>query len=77
MEPGMEIITADGRLIGHVGPPAVDGLLRLARSPNSIPLTWVTRVEREVLLRKTYRQIVERWGAEPGPRVIEGGKRTA
>jgi hypothetical protein len=77
MEPGMEIITSDGRRIGYVGPPATGGIVRLALSPNTIPLDWVTRIDREVLLRKTYRQVVERWGAQPGVTVLNGGRRTA
>ena len=77
MEPGMEIITSDGRRIGYVGPPATDGIVRLARSPNTIPLHWVTRIEREVVLRKTYRQVVERWGTQPGVTVLDGGRRSA
>jgi len=77
MNPGMEIITSDGRRVGYVGPPGGEGIIQLARSPHSIPLDWVRRVEREVLLRKTYRQVVARWEAEPGLTVIRGGKRKA
>ena len=74
MEPGMEIISSDGRSVGYVGPPPRNGLIQLARSNRVIPLYWVARVDREVILRRTYKDIVERWGAEPGPTVIEGGK---
>jgi hypothetical protein len=77
MEPGMEIITADGRRVGYVGPLATDGIVRLALSPNTIPLQWVTRIDREVVLRKTYRQVVERWGAQPGVTVLKGGRLSA
>jgi hypothetical protein len=73
----MEIITSDGRRIGYVGPLATDGIVRLALSPNTIPLHWVRRIDREVVLRKTYRQVVEKWGAQPGAIVLNGGRRTA
>jgi hypothetical protein len=78
MEPGMEIITSDGRRVGHVGPAAIDGVVRLALSPNTIPLDWVTRiVHGDVVLRKTYRQVVEQWGAEPGAIVLKGARQSA
>ena len=75
MEPGMQVITSDGKLIGYVGPRSHSGDLQLARCPYTIPLGWVARVDHDVILRKTYVQIVEAWGAEPGPMVIAGGKR--
>ena len=78
MEPGMEIITSDGRRVGHVGPAEIDGVVRLALSPNTIPLDWVTRIYRgDVVLRKTYRQVAERWGAQPGAVVLAGGRKSA
>lgn len=72
---GMEIITSDGRRVGYVGPPPQDGLVRLARFDKTIPVTWIARVDRELILRKTYKEVVNRWGAELGPTVIQGGKR--
>ena len=77
MEPGMEIISSDGRLVGHVGPPPRNGLIQLARSDKIIPVFWVARVGREVILKRTYSEIIDRWGAEPGPTVIKGGKLSA
>ena len=77
MEAGMEIITSDGRRVGHVGPPPKDGLLQVARSDKTIPLVWIARVDRDVILRKTYGEVIDRWGARIGPTIIQGGKRTA
>jgi len=75
MDPGMEIITSDGKRIGYVGPRSRTDVLQVALSPHTIPWGWVARVDREVILRKTYSQMVEAWGAQPGPIVIAGGKR--
>jgi len=75
MKPGMEIVTSDGKTIGHIGPVTSNGMLQVARSPYSIPLRWVARIDEDVLLRRTYQQMVEAWGAAPGPVVIKGGKR--
>ena len=77
MEPGMPIVTSDGRLIGYVGPRSRKGNIHLALSPHIVPLGWIARVNRDVILRKTYQQVTEAWGAEPGPIVIAGGKSTA
>lgn len=75
MSPGMEIITSDGKRIGYLGPPSRGNYVHVARSPHSIPLGWIARVDGDVILRKTYAQMIEAWGAEPGPVVIAGGKR--
>jgi len=64
MKPGTEIITSDGKRIGHVGPPSRTGILQVARSSHTIPLSWVARAEAEVILRKTYEQMVEAWSSE-------------
>ncbi len=74
MHPGMEIITADGKRIGHLGPCSRIDVLQIARSPHTIPVGWVARVDSDVILRKTYAQMVDAWGAEPGPVVIAGGR---
>ena len=74
MKPGMEIITSDGRHIGHLGPIPSGNVIHLARTDKTFPLFWIAQIDRQIVLRKTYAQIVEYWGAEPGPRVIRGGK---
>ena len=76
MEPGSEIITADGKRIGYVGPRSRGDVLQVALSPHTIPRDWVARIEHDVILRKTYAQMIAAWGAEPGPVVISGGKRS-
>jgi sporulation protein YlmC with PRC-barrel domain len=75
MKPGMEIITSDGKRIGCLGPRSRTGVLQVARSPHTIPSSWIARIGSEVILRRTYAQMVAAWGAEPGPVVIAGGKR--
>lgn len=75
MSPGTEIITSDGKRIGYLGPPSRSGVLHVARSPHTIPLGWIARADGDVILRKTYAQMIAAWGAEPGPVVIAGGKR--
>ena len=75
MRPGMEIITADGKRIGTVGPIPRSGTLHVALTPHTIPCGWIARVDHDVLLRKTYSQVVDVWGTEPGPVVVAGGKR--
>ncbi|MFO0994782.1 MAG: hypothetical protein U1E67_22950 [Hyphomicrobiales bacterium] len=75
MVPGMEIITSDGRRIGFVGPPSQANVLHVALSPHTIPLDWIARDEGEVILRKTYAQMIAAWDSKPGPVVISGGKR--
>jgi hypothetical protein len=77
MKAGMEIISSDGRRVGYVGPPPRDGLVQLARFDKTIPVTWIARVDQELILRKTYKEVLDRWGAELGTTVIQGGKRTA
>ena len=64
MNPGMEIITSDGKLIGYVGPRGCADLLQVARSSHTIPWAWVARTDHEVILRKTYDQVVEAWRTE-------------
>jgi sporulation protein YlmC with PRC-barrel domain len=71
----MEIITSDGKRIGYLGPLTRPGILQVARSPHQIPWGWIARVDSDVILRRTYAQVVAEWGAEPGPVVIAGGKR--
>jgi sporulation protein YlmC with PRC-barrel domain len=66
MKQGLEIITSDGKRIGHLGPVGSDHL-QMARSPYKIPWHWVSRIDEDVILRKTYSYVVEEWGAEPGP----------
>jgi hypothetical protein len=75
MKPGIEIITSDGKRIGYLGPRSQASVLQVARSPHTIPWSWIARIDREVILRRTYAQMVAEWGAEPGPVVIVGGKR--
>jgi sporulation protein YlmC with PRC-barrel domain len=74
MKPGLEIITSDGKRIGHLGPRRTDAL-QVALSPHTIPWSWIARIDDDVILRRTYAQIVAEWGAEPGPMVIIGGRR--
>jgi len=57
MEPRMEIISSDGRHVGHVGS-AQAGSLEVARFENTIPAGWVARIDREVILRKTFKEVM-------------------
>ena len=75
MEPGTEIITADGKRIGFVGPRTRADALQVALSPHTIPWAWIARTEGDVILRKTYEEVIAAWDAKPGPVVITGGKR--
>ena len=77
MKSGMEIITSDGKRIGYLGPiPAFKtDALPIARSPYTIPWDWIARIDQEVILRRTFSQLVAEWGSAPGPVVIAGGKR--
>jgi sporulation protein YlmC with PRC-barrel domain len=68
MNPGTEIITSDGKRIGHVGPPSRADVFQVARSSHTIPWSWVARADTEVILRKTYDQVLEAWSAEAGGR---------
>ena len=74
MKPGLEIITSDGKRIGYMWPHTKTDVLRVIRSPHTIPWGWVARIDDDVILRKTYAEVVTEWGVEPGPVVIAGGK---
>lgn len=76
MQPGLEIITSDGKCIGYLGPLSETrpDALQIARTPYTIPWDWIARIDQEVILRRTYGQLVAEWGSAPGPVVIAGGK---
>jgi hypothetical protein len=64
MEPGMEIISSDGRRVGYVGPAQV-GISEFAISENTIPSGWIARIDREVILRKTFKSVMVGLGNAP------------
>jgi len=64
MEPSMEIISSDGRLVGHVGSTQAGGL-GSARPENTIPPGWIARIDREVILRKTLKEVMAGLGGTP------------
>lgn len=68
MKPSMEIISSDGRRVGHVGSRQAGGL-GLARSGNTIPAGWIARIDREVILRKTFEEVMAGLGTAPAPRL--------
>jgi hypothetical protein len=74
MKPGLQIITSDCKRIGYMWPQTKTDVLRVIRSPYTIPWGWVARIDDDVILRRTYAEVVAEWGAEPGPVVIAGGK---
>jgi hypothetical protein len=74
VDPGLQIITSDGKFIGRVGPRSHYGNIRIAMSPHTIPCGWIARVQRDVILQKSYAQVMEAWGAEPGRIVTAGGR---
>ena len=64
MEPGMEIISSDGRRVGHVGSAQADDL-GSARPEKTIPAGWIARIDREVILRKTLKEVMAGLGSTP------------